>query len=177
MAEQSGGRFAGQGLALLQVGTLTAMTLLYFGAAVFEPLVFAIFIIALTAPFMHRLQPIIGKGLALIVTLLLTIAVLVSFFSIVFWGVSQVAGWVMANLGRFDAVYNAANDWLAARDMPLEILLPDAAPKAVIAFTGGPSFKLDLGKMKALTSTATNGTKASLRERDDVFFMIKLKLK
>ncbi len=124
MAEQSGGRFAGQGLALLMVGTLSAMTLLYFGAAVFEPLVFAIFIIALTAPFMHRLQPIIGKGLALIVTLLLTIAVLVSFFSIVFWGVSQVAGWVMANLGRFDAVYNAANDWLAARDMPLEILLP-----------------------------------------------------
>ena len=42
----------------------------------------------------------------------------------------------------------------------LEILLPDAAPKAVIAFTGGPPFKLDIGKMKALTSTAINGTKA-----------------
>lgn len=129
MAEQSssnngGGRMAGAGLALLLMGVLSAMVLLYFGAAVFEPLVFALFIIALTAPFMQRLQPTIGKGLALTFTVLLTLVVLITFFSIVFWGVSQIAGWVMANLGRFDAVYQSANAWLTERDMPLDILLP-----------------------------------------------------
>ena len=124
MAEQAGGRRAGQGLALLLMGTLSAMALLYYGRAVFEPLVFALFIIALTAPFLHRLKPRIGKGLALVLTVLLTLIVLSLFFSMVFWGVSEVAGWVMANLGRFDAVYHEANAWLTERDMPMELLLP-----------------------------------------------------
>lgn len=39
----------------------------------------------------------------------------------------------------------------------LEILMPDAAAKAVITFTGGPAFRLDMGKMKALTGRAING--------------------
>lgn len=124
MADQARGRWGGAGLALLLMGVLSGMALLYFGRAVFEPLVFALFIIALTAPFMQRLKPVIGKGLALVLTVLLTLLVLTIFFSIVFWGISQVAGWVMANLGRFDAVYREANAWLAERDMPMDVLLP-----------------------------------------------------
>ncbi len=124
MADQTGAGRAGQGVALLLAGTLSAMVLLYYGRAVFEPLVFALFIIALTAPFMNRLKPLIGKGLALVLTVLLTLVVLSLFFSMVFWGVSQIAGWVVANLGRFDAVYREANSWLAERDMPMDLLLP-----------------------------------------------------
>ena len=124
MAEQTRGRWGGAGLSLLLMGVLSGMALLYFGRAVFEPLVFALFIIALTAPFMRRLQPVIGKGLALILTVVLTLLVLSVFFSIIFWGIAQVAGWVMSNLGRFDAVYREANAWLAARDMPMDLLLP-----------------------------------------------------
>jgi predicted PurR-regulated permease PerM len=128
MAEQSGDKPSvvktGASLALLLMGVLSAMVLLYYGSAVFEPLVFALFIIALTAPFMLKLKPLIGKGLALVLTVLLTLVVLVTFFSIVFWGVSQVGGWVMGNLGRFDVAYQEANAWLAARDMPLDMLLP-----------------------------------------------------
>jgi predicted PurR-regulated permease PerM len=122
---------AGQGLGfglpkvpLLICGFLAAMVSLYFGAAVFEPLVFALFIIALTAPFMLRLKPLIGKGLAMIVTVLLTLAVLVIFFSIVGWGISQVVQWVLANLARFDAVYRQAEAWLADQNMPMELFLP-----------------------------------------------------
>lgn len=123
MADQSGVKRAG-GVALLLTGLLSAMVLLYFGRAVFEPLVFAIFIVALTAPFMQTTRAFLGKGLALIVTVLLTLAVLSVFFYIIVWGVGQVAGWVMANLGRFDAVYRATNMWLEARDMPMDLLLP-----------------------------------------------------
>ncbi|MCG2840155.1 AI-2E family transporter [Sandaracinobacter sp. RS1-74] len=124
MALEAGGKRTGTGLALLLMGIVSAMLLLYFGRAVFEPLVFALFIIALTAPFMHKLRPVVGKGLAMLLTVALTLAVLFVFFSIVFWGISQVAGWVMANLGQFDAAYREVNLWLAKQDMPLDVLLP-----------------------------------------------------
>ena len=39
----------------------------------------------------------------------------------------------------------------------LEMLMPEGAAKAVIAFSGGPPFQLDMGKMKAITKTATEG--------------------
>lgn len=126
VASIDGMKRGGAALALALVGLLSAMVLLYFGAPVFEPLVFALFIIALTARFMQRLQPIVGKGVALLATVLLTLVVLVLFFSMVMWGIGQVAGWVMANMGRFDAVYRQVNDFLASQDMPMEFLLPSS---------------------------------------------------
>lgn len=124
MTDQAGKGRAGQGLALFLVGLLSLMVLLYFGAAVFEPLVFAMFIVALTAPLMQRLRPFVGKGIALILTVLATLVVLAVFFSMILWGLGQVAGWVMANLGRFEAVYVHVNQVLAEREMPLDLLLP-----------------------------------------------------
>ncbi|WP_374386708.1 AI-2E family transporter [Sandaracinobacter sp.] len=126
MATGQGFRIDLPRIPLLICGFLAAMVSLYFGAAVFEPLVFALFIIALTAPFMLRLQPIIGKGLAMAVTVLLTLAVLVIFFSVVGWGISQVVQWVVANLARFDAVYRQVDAWLSERNMPMELFLPSS---------------------------------------------------
>jgi predicted PurR-regulated permease PerM len=112
-------------ISLLLLGFLAAMAILHFGAAVFEPLAFALFIIALTAPFMARLQPVMGRGLAMVVTVCLTILVLFLFLSTVVWGVGQVAQWVLANLPRFEAVYRDLDASLAARNMPLEALVPN----------------------------------------------------
>jgi AI-2 transport protein TqsA len=111
-------------ISLLLAGFAAAMAILHFGAAVFEPLAFALFIIALTAPFMARLQPRIGKGLAMVVTVSLTIFVLFLFLSTVLWGVGQVAQWVLANLPRFEAVYREFDASMAARDLPLDALFP-----------------------------------------------------
>lgn len=111
-------------VSLLLVGLLAAMAILHFGAAVFEPLAFALFIIALTAPFMARLRPRIGKGLAMVVTVIVTMLVLFLFLSTIVWGVGQVAQWVLANLPRFEAVYRELDAGMAARNMPLEALVP-----------------------------------------------------
>jgi len=111
-------------IAILSVGFLAGTVALYLGRAVFEPLVFALFIIALTAPFMQRLQLRIGKGLALSATVLLTMAVLVVFFLIVFWGVAQVANWTIGNMERFQTVYANAQLWLADQQFPADRLLP-----------------------------------------------------
>jgi predicted PurR-regulated permease PerM len=113
------GRFS-----LLLLGFVALIAILWFGAPVFEPLAFALFIIALTAPFMQRLQPVIGKGLALVATVLLTLVTLLLFGLAVMWGVSQVTQWVIGNLPRFEAVYRDLELALAQRDMPLDLFLP-----------------------------------------------------
>jgi predicted PurR-regulated permease PerM len=113
-------------LPLLILACLAAVAALYFGRAVFEPLAFAIFIIALCAPMMHRLQRRIGKGLALLLTMLIVIAVLVAFFLLLFWGVSQIGDWTVRNLSRFQAVYADIESGLAARSIPIEALMPSA---------------------------------------------------
>lgn len=79
------------------------MALMWFGAPVFEPLAFALFLIALTAPFMQRLQPRVGKGLALVATLMITLATLLLFGVAVMWGIARVTDWVIGNLSRFEA--------------------------------------------------------------------------
>lgn len=137
----------GPQLALLLLGALGAVAALYFGAAVFEPLAFAFFIIALAAPLMFRLQPHIGKGLALIVAVLVTIAILLTFFTIVFWGAGQVTMWVLANLGRFEQVYAQFDAAMAARNWPLDVLLPASFdPRWII----GPATAL-LGQMRLIS--------------------------
>jgi predicted PurR-regulated permease PerM len=116
---------AGHSVPLLVIAFAAAVAILWFGRAVFEPLAFAIFIIVLTAPFMRRLQPTIGKGLALILTVLLTLAVLLAFFGILGWGISRVAQWTVANLGRFEAVWRELDAMLAASHMPLATMMLD----------------------------------------------------
>lgn len=109
---------------LIMTGLTAFMALMWFGAPVFEPLAFALFLIALTAPFMQRLQPLVGKGAALVATLLLTLVTLLLFGLAVMWGVSQVTDWVIQNLPRFEAVYRDLQRAMAARDMPLDLLMP-----------------------------------------------------
>lgn len=111
-------------VSLILVGVVSLMAVLWFGAPVFEPLAFALFIIALTAPFMQRLQPVVGKGLALVATLLLTLVTLLLFMMAVMWGVGQVTQWVIANLPRFEAVYRDLEMAMAGRDFALDLLLP-----------------------------------------------------
>lgn len=109
-------------LALILTGITAFMALMWFGAPVFEPLAFALFIVALTAPFMQRLQPVIGKGAALVATILLTLVTLLLFGFAVMWGVARVTDWVIANLPRFEAVYRDLTEALASRDLPLDLM-------------------------------------------------------
>lgn len=130
---------------LILVGFAALMAILWFGEPVFEPLVFALFIIALTAPFMQRLQPLVGKGLALVATVLLTLVTLLLFGTAVLWGIGQVTQWVIANLPRFEVMYRDLDAWLAARNMPLEMLFP---PSFDVRWVIGPvTAILDLARL------------------------------
>ena len=107
---------------LILTGLFSFMALMWFGAPVFEPLAFALFLVALTAPFMQRLQPRVGKGLALVATLLLTLATLLLFGVAVMWGIAQVTDWVIGNLPRFEVVYRDLGQALSGLDLPIDLV-------------------------------------------------------
>lgn len=116
----------GAQIAILIIGAVAAVVALYLGRAVFEPLAFALFIIALSAPMMTRMQKHVGKGVALVVTMTVVVAVVLLFFAIIFWGVGQVTAWVVANIMRFEAVYREFMADLGNRGFPLDVLLPSS---------------------------------------------------
>jgi predicted PurR-regulated permease PerM len=114
----------GANVALAIVGLVAAVAALWLGRAVFEPLAFALFIIALSAPLMFRLQPHLGKGAAMLVTVLVTIAIVLAFVAISFWGASRIATWVVANMPRFEEAYRAALLAIESSGFPLDLLIP-----------------------------------------------------
>ena len=80
----------------------------YLADTVFAPLTLAIFIIALVWPFQRRLQSAIPSMLALAVTMSLTILTMLVFASLVAWGFGRVGRSVIADAGRYQAIYDAA---------------------------------------------------------------------
>ncbi|VFU07675.1 AI-2E family transporter [Methylocella tundrae] len=90
---------------------------LYFAPAVFEPVAFALFAIALVWPLQKALQRWIPRGLALIVTVLVTVIIVVKLASIVVWGGGLIAQWLSQNFDRFQSLYVAGTQWLELHDI------------------------------------------------------------
>ena len=88
---------------------------LYLASAVFAPLAFALFILAIVWPLQEALEKTLPKGLALFVTLGLTIVVVLIFASLIAWALSAVGDWLLSNVQRFQAVYMQATEWLEER--------------------------------------------------------------
>lgn len=85
---------------------------LYLASSVFAPLAFALFILAIVWPLQSALQEVVPKGLALFLTLSLTLLVVLIFGSLIAWALSAIADWLLANVQRFQAVYARGTDWL-----------------------------------------------------------------
>jgi len=88
---------------------------LYFASAVFAPLAFALFILAIVWPLQERLERTMAKGLALFVTLGVTVVVVLIFASLIAWALSAIGNWLLSNVQRFQAVYTEATQWLEER--------------------------------------------------------------
>jgi predicted PurR-regulated permease PerM len=88
---------------------------LYFASSVFAPLAFALFILAIVWPLQEALERVLPKGLALFVTLAVTIVVVLMFASMIAWSLSAVGDWLLSNVQRFQAVYVEATKWLEER--------------------------------------------------------------
>ncbi len=91
----------------------------YQADAVFAPLTLAVFIIALVWPLQRWLQARIPALLALAVTMTMTILVMVAFASLVVWGFGHVGRSVIADSGRYQAIYDAAVAWLDSRGISI----------------------------------------------------------
>jgi predicted PurR-regulated permease PerM len=87
------------------------------------PVTFALFIVAVVYPLQGALQRRIPKLLALVLTLLATIAVISVLALLVAWAFGLVAQWLIANTGRFQALYVQGTDWLAGHGVPAKTLM------------------------------------------------------
>jgi len=88
---------------------------LYFASSVFAPLAFALFILAIVWPLQEALETMLPKGLALFVTLAVTIVVVLIFASMIAWALSAVGDGLLSNVQRFQVVYAQATEWLEER--------------------------------------------------------------
>jgi AI-2 transport protein TqsA len=113
------------GFARFVVAAVLGLIGLHLGQAVFLPLAFSLFVIALSAPLFQKLRTAIGHGLALILTVLAVMAVLWLFAWVFSWAVGRIVGWVLANLPRVEDVYQTTRAFLDARGWELQQILPE----------------------------------------------------
>jgi predicted PurR-regulated permease PerM len=85
---------------------------LYFARSIFAPFAFALFMVAIVWPLQSALRRRFPQVVALLITLFVTAVVLILFTSMVGWGFSVVAQWMIANAARFQAMYVRWTDWL-----------------------------------------------------------------
>ncbi len=91
----------------------------YQATVVFAPLTLGLFVIALVWPIQDWLQRRMPALIALAITMTLTVAVMLSFASLVVWGFSRVGRSVIADAGRYQAIYDAAVVWLESHGISL----------------------------------------------------------
>ncbi len=104
----------------LLVGLIAAIAVsvaAYQAAVVFAPLTLGLFVIALVWPIQDWLQRRMPALLALAITMTLTVAVTLTFASLVVWGFGRVGRSVIADSGRYQAIYDAAVVWLESHDI------------------------------------------------------------
>lgn len=79
---------------------------IYLARPVVAPVAFAFFIIALVWPLQLRLQRRLPGLVAMAITLTLTIFAVALLGYVTVWGFSQAGRWLIANAGRFQALYS-----------------------------------------------------------------------
>ena len=79
---------------------------------VFAPLAAAVFIIAIVWPVQKQLQSWMPKLVALAITIVVTVAICLSFASLAAWGFGRVGRSLVAELPRYQALYSTMVTWL-----------------------------------------------------------------
>lgn len=102
----------------IMIGICTAILVaaaLQLGQGILAPIAFAIFTIALVWPLQKAIQERLPAGIALIVTVLVTLVVVAVLAFGIAWGFGRVAQWVIANAGRLQSLYAAKIEWLESQ--------------------------------------------------------------
>ena len=106
----------------IAVGLIAAVAVsvaAYQAAVVFAPLTLGLLIIALVWPLQAALQRRAPAFVALAVTMMVTVAVMLAFASLVAWGFGRVGHAVVADSGRYQAIFDSAVAWLDERDISI----------------------------------------------------------
>lgn len=93
--------------------------------AVLAPAACALFLIAVVWPIQRALQARIGAALAVVATMLATLVAVFLLAAMVAWGFSRVAGWVIADATRLQAVFAQQTTWLEDQGIGVAALLAD----------------------------------------------------
>ncbi|MGJ0509431.1 MAG: AI-2E family transporter [Methylocystis sp.] len=110
---------------LVIIAALLVLAVCKLAQAVLEPVVFAVFIIMIAWPTQKALQASTGKALALVVTVVATIAVVLALLGVIVWGGGQVVDWVNQHLERIQETLLASTSWLEKHDIFVLTLLSD----------------------------------------------------
>src|SRR5215475_3999221 len=85
---------------------------LYLARVVFEPIIFALFAMALVWPFQQALEARLPKAVALGLTILVALLVILALAAAIVWSIDEVVYWTLANLARFQSLYAQWAEWL-----------------------------------------------------------------
>jgi AI-2 transport protein TqsA len=85
---------------------------LYFGSAVFASVAMSLFVMAIVWPLQKTIEARIPRVFALLLTLVATVAVIGTLAWMTAWGIGMVGRWLIANIGRFHALYGHTTEWL-----------------------------------------------------------------
>ncbi len=95
----------------------------YFTRPILAPMTFALFTIAVVWPLQGALQRRVPKLLALVVTLLATLAAVSILGFLAVWAFGHVAQWLVSNTARFQDLYLQAAAWLDGHGVPVKSLM------------------------------------------------------
>jgi AI-2 transport protein TqsA len=104
---------------------LLTLVAAHLGQTVVEPVVFAIFIIALLFPLQAALETRAPRSAALVVTVAVALAVVITLSSLIVWGGGELADWLAGNLERVKARFEASTRWLEAHDIFVAALITE----------------------------------------------------
>jgi len=104
-------------IAVALIAAVAVSVAAYQADVVFAPLTLGLFIIALVWPLHDWLQRRMPALLALAITMMVTVAVMLVFASLVVWGFGRVGRSVIADAGRYQAIFDVAVAWLESRDI------------------------------------------------------------
>ena len=88
--------------AMLAVCTIILVTAsLYFARSILAPFAFAVFMVAIVWPLQRALERVLPQAVALLLTLVLTVAAVIAISSMLTWALSVERQWLMGHAARF----------------------------------------------------------------------------
>src|SRR4029079_1937179 len=110
---------------LLLLTSVVVLVALYFSRAIIAPVTFALFTVAIAWPLQSALQRRIPKLLAVVVTIVVTIAILGVLVFLVVWGFGLGVLWLINHTDRLQTLYSQATARLQMHGISIAALVAD----------------------------------------------------